>query len=128
MELETKNYRLLQIIQNALKETTESCIAAQTELDELKLKNAEEKEKLYVEMQQLASALVSTREQMKEAKTTELQLRELLQSYESKFNELQKCLKETNGAYQSFRSEMGKVSLKSNNSEATFDSKVRKRN
>lgn len=92
-----------------MKETTDSCIAAQTELSELKLKNAEEKEKLYVEMQQLASALVTTREQMKEAKETELQLRELIKVYETKFNGLQNALTETNSAYQTFQSEMGKV-------------------
>ena len=60
-------------------------------------------------MQQLANALVKSREQMKESKDTEIQLRELLQSYEQKFNGLQNALKETNSAYESFKGEMGKV-------------------
>lgn len=57
----------------------------------------------------MADALIQSREQIKEAKETEIALRTMIQSYEDKFNGLQKALKETNGNYEEFRSEMVKV-------------------
>jgi len=81
------------------------------ELGETKLKNAEEKEKLFGEMQKLADALLQSREQIKDAKETELSLQKMVQGYEEKFNGLQKALKDTNGSYEDFKSEMNKVNL-----------------
>jgi chromosome segregation ATPase len=79
------------------------------ELGETKLRNAEEKEKLFGEMQKLADALLQSREQIKESKETELSLRNMIQGYEEKFNGLQRALKDTNGSYEEFKSEMNKV-------------------
>lgn len=96
-------------MQEALKETNESLHKAKIDLGETKLKGAEEKEKLIGEMQKLADALLQSREQVKDAKQTELSLRGMLQNYDEKFNGLQKALKDTNGSYEEFRSEMTKV-------------------
>jgi hypothetical protein len=96
-------------LQEALKETNDSLQKARIDLGEAKLENAQEKEKLIIEMQKLADALLQSREQVKDSKQTELALREMVQGYEDKFNGLQKALKDTNGSYEEFRTEMNKV-------------------
>lgn len=96
-------------MKTVIEETTTALQAARLELGELKLKNAQEREKLLGEMQQLSTALIQSREQMKEAKETEINLRLLLQNYDEKFNGLQSALKDTNGAYEEFKSEMSRV-------------------
>lgn len=98
-------------MKTVIEETTTALQAARLELGELKLKNAQEREKLLGEMQQLSTALIQSREQMKEAKETEINLRLLLQNYDEKFNGLQSALKDTNGAYEEFKSEMSRVIL-----------------
>jgi chromosome segregation ATPase len=97
------------ILQSALKETNDALVETRTEINEINQKSAEDKQKLYQEMEQLSGALVLSGEQMKESKETEAQLRTLLQSYEKKFEGLQTALSETNSAYETFKSEMGKV-------------------
>jgi len=97
-------------MKSVIDETSSALQEAKLELGELRLKNAQEKEKLLGEMQSLSTALIQSREQMKEAKETEINLRLLLQNYDDKFNGLQKALKETNGAYEEFKSEMTRVS------------------
>ena len=57
----------------------------------------------------MAGTLVQCREQMKEGKETEIQLRELLSKYDERFTSLQNSLKETNKSYEDFRKEMQKV-------------------
>jgi len=75
-------------------------------------------------MQQLATSLLQSREQVKESKESELKLRQLLQNYDQKFEGLQKALKETNTAYDGFKGEMAKVcnrkSLHSQNLQWSF--------
>ena len=75
----------------------------------MKLHNAEEKERLFGEMQKVANGLVQSKQEMKEAKQTELGLRVLLQKYDEKFKSLQGALTETNTAYDTFAQEMAKV-------------------
>lgn len=104
-----------QVMKTVIDETTTALQAARLELGELKLKNAQEREKLLGEMQQLSTALIQSREQMKEAKETEINLRLLLQNYDEKFNGLQSALKDTNGAYEEFKAEMSRVIFKFSN-------------
>lgn len=94
-----------------LEEQCDEVIQLRTEVAQARLQNANDKEKLFGEMQQLATTLLQSREQVKVAKQTELQLRELLQNYDNKFEGLQKALQETNTAYDGFKGEMSKVSL-----------------
>lgn len=98
-------------MKTVIDETSSALQSTRLELGELKLKNAQEREKLLGEMQQLSKALIQSREQMKEAKETEISLRNLLHTYDEKFIGLQKALQDTNGAYEEFKSEMTKVQL-----------------
>ncbi|CAG7833257.1 unnamed protein product [Allacma fusca] len=100
------------ILQDALQESKTGMVTAKTQLAEFQLKNAQEKEKLIKEMQQLANALEKSREEIKVAKETENGLRALIQNYDDKFTGLQKALQDTNGAYNDFKSEMEKVTLR----------------
>ena len=100
------------ILQTSLKELCDELVKAKTEVAQVRLKNAEEKEKLLGDMQVLATTLVQSREQMKASKETELQLRMLIQSYDEKFAGLQRSLKETNTAYEGFKGEMDTVQSK----------------
>ena len=86
----------------------------------MKLHNAEEKERLFGEMQKVASGLVKSKEEMKDAKQTELGLRVLLQKYDEKFKSLQGALTETNTAYDTFAQEMAKVRLSRGHSTSAF--------
>jgi len=97
------------ILQDALNETNDSLVLTRTENSELKYHSAQEKEKILREMQQLADALIKSREQIKEAKTTEIDLRKNIQNYDEKFNGLQHALSQTNNAYGDFKKEMEKV-------------------
>lgn len=74
------------------------------------MKYALDREQTYGDMQKLAGSLVDSRTQMKNAKELELELRRLIQDYDDKFNQLQKALEETNGAYGVFKGDMDKVS------------------
>lgn len=73
------------------------------------MKYAQDREKTYGDMQKLATSLVESRLQMKNAKELELELRVLIQDYDQKFSQLQKALEETNGAYGLFKGDMDKV-------------------
>lgn len=71
-------------MQEALKETNDSLQKAKIDLGETKLKGAEEKQQLIGEMQKLADSLVQSREQLKDAKQTEVSLKGMIQNYEDK--------------------------------------------
>jgi len=79
------------------------------ELAELRLQIAREKERTYSEMQKIANSLVSSRQQMKNAKDHELQLRVVIQKYDEKFVTLQTELKDTNLSYGTFKQDMDMV-------------------
>lgn len=63
-------------------------------------------------MKQLAEALMKSHDQIQEAKQTEIDLRDIIRNYDEKFTTLQKAMKDTNLAYEEFRSEMTKVCFK----------------
>jgi len=92
-----------------LEETNDGLIRTKLELSELRMKYAQERERTYGDMQKLATSLVESRQQMKNAKELELELRILIQDYDQKFSQLQKALEETNVAYSVFKDDMDKV-------------------
>lgn len=52
---------------------------------QLRLKNAQDRETAYAEMHKLANTMVDNKQQMKNAKDLELELRQRLTSYDEKF-------------------------------------------
>ncbi|CAL8121942.1 unnamed protein product [Orchesella dallaii] len=100
-----------------LEETNDNLIRTKLELSELRMKYAQDREQTYGDMQKLATSLVESRLQMKNAKELELELRILIQDYDQKFSQLQKALEETNVAYGVFKDDMDKVALRAKDLE-----------
>jgi chromosome segregation ATPase len=94
---------------NDLQKASDDLIKTKTELAQLRLKTATEREQAYAEMHQLANTLVENKKQMKNAKESELELRLRLQSYDEKFTALQSSLVTTNSGYSAFTGEMEQV-------------------
>jgi len=104
----------LKVLQATLKEFCDELVKTKTEVAQVRLKNAEDKERLLGDMQVMATTLVQSREQMKAAKETELELRRRLAEYDEKFAGLQKTLQETNTQYEGFKGGMDTVRYTSN--------------
>jgi len=107
--LKTKYDDKHELMTDDLKKANDELIKTKTEVAQLRLKSAQEREQVYGEMQKLANTLVENRQQMKNAKDLEIELRERLKSYDEKFTSLQSSLRETNTGYTSFTAEMEKV-------------------
>jgi len=94
-----------------LEEANQELIQTKTELAQIRLNAAVERENTYGKMHSIANDLVETRRQMKDAKETELELRQTLQGYDEKFSTLQGNLATTNTAYNAFSGDMQAVSF-----------------
>ncbi len=87
---------------NELQAASDDLVKTKMELAQLRLKNAQDREIAYAEMHKLANTMVENKQQQKDAKDLELELRQRLTSYDEKFTSLHSSLEATNSGYTTF--------------------------